>query len=108
MAFLLKPTLQATLFVIWGFVLLNLILLSAFTFFLFNIYLTTFMIWFIITLLAWAIGLIPILKFVFLPWHRKQCRSWTTNDRQCRLSVAFFHPYSNDGGGGERVSMGCH
>lgn len=61
------------------------------------------MIWFIITLVAWAIGLIPILKFVFMPWHRRRCQSWTTNDRQSRLSVAFFHPYCNDGGGGERV-----
>src|SRR5438105_2853846 len=103
MSFLLKPTLQAILFIIWGFILINLILLSAFTFFLFNICLTTFMIWFIITILAWTITLVPILKFVFIPWHRKQCRSWTINNRQCRLSIGFFHPYCNDGGGGERV-----
>ncbi len=103
MPLLLKPTLQLTLFIIWGIILINLILLSAFTFFLFNLCLTTFMIWFIITILGWTIALIPILKFVFVPWYRKQCRSWTTNDRQCRLSVAFFHPYCNDGGGGERV-----
>jgi alpha-1,2-mannosyltransferase len=103
MSFLLKPALQAALFIIWGFILINLILLSAFTFFLLNICLTTFMIWLIITLIAWTITLVPILKFVFIPWHRRQCRFWTTNDRQCRLSVAFFHPYCNDGGGGERV-----
>ncbi|UJR35544.1 hypothetical protein I4U23_028298 [Adineta vaga] len=103
MPFLLKPTLQATLFVVWGLILINLIFLSAFTFFLFNLCLTTFMIWFIITILAWGLALIPILKFVFIPWYRKQCRQWTRNDRQCRLSIAFFHPYCNDGGGGERV-----
>ena len=103
MYFLVKQTFQAGLFVVWGVVLLNLLLLSAFTFFLFNICLTTLMIWFLVTLAAWALALIPILKFVFIPWHRRRCRSWTTNDRQCRLSVAFFHPYCNDGGGGERV-----
>ncbi len=103
MKFLLKPTIQLSLFIIWGFVLINLILLSAFTFFLFNLCLTTFMIWFIITLIGWTIGLVPILKFIFIPWHRRQSRLWTTNDRQCRLSIAFFHPYCNDGGGGERV-----
>ncbi|CAF4608367.1 unnamed protein product [Rotaria sp. Silwood1] len=103
MPFLLKRILREILFVVWGIVLINLILLSAFTFFLFNIYLTTFMIWFIINLLAWSIAIIPTLKFVFIPWYRKKCRSWTINDRQSRLSVAFFHPYCNDGGGGERV-----
>ncbi|CAF0865364.1 unnamed protein product [Adineta ricciae] len=99
----LKSTLQATLFVVWGFILINLILLSAFTFFLFNLCVTTFMIWFIITIIAWVLAVIPIFKFVFIPWRRNQCRSWTRNDRQCRLSIAFFHPYCNDGGGGERV-----
>lgn len=103
MTFLLKPTVQATLFAIWGVVLLNLLFLSAFTFFLFNLYLTTFMLWFIVTVLAWTIGLVPIIKYVFMPWHRKQCRLWTTTTRHSRLSVAFFHPYCNDGGGGERV-----
>ena len=103
MSVLLKPTLQATLFIIWGVILINLILLSAFTFLIFNLCLTTFMIWFVVTLIGWTLGLLPILKFVFIPWHRRRCRSWTRNDRQCRLSVAFFHPYCNDGGGGERV-----
>ncbi|CAF3251225.1 unnamed protein product [Rotaria socialis] len=103
MVFSLKRTLGETLFIIYGIVLIILILLSAFTFFLLNLCLATFMIWFIITTLAWALAIIPILKFIFLPWYRKKCRSWTINERQSRLSVAFFHPYCNDGGGGERV-----
>ncbi|CAF1341078.1 unnamed protein product [Adineta steineri] len=103
MTSLLIPTIQAILFIGWGIALINLILLSAFTFFLFNLCLTTFMIWFLITIFAWILTIIPILKFVFIPWNRKRSHAWTTNERQCRLSVAFFHPYCNDGGGGERV-----
>ena len=103
MPVLLKPTIQSALFIIWGVVLIILILLSAFTFFLFNVCLTTLMIWLIVTLLAWAIGLIPVLKFVFVPWHRRQCRAWMSENGSYRKTVAFFHPYCNDGGGGERV-----
>lgn len=101
--FSIKKLVQNILFIVWGVVLVSLILLSAFTFFLFNLCLVTFMIWFIISIFTWTLAIIPVLKFVFLPWHRKKCRSWTTKNQQSRLSVAFFHPYCNDGGGGERV-----
>ena len=103
MSFSFKRVLQKALVVICIALSIKLILLSAFTFFLFNLCVTTFMIWFIITALTWTIALVPIFKFLFIPWHRKQCRSWTINNRQCRSSIAFFHPYCNDGGGGERV-----
>ncbi len=102
MWYLLKRLLQVTLFLIWGLTLIYLILLSSFTFILFNICLTIFLFWFILTLIGWSIALIPILKFVFIPWHRRQCRLWTKNKQKSRLSVAFFHPYCNNKGGNER------
>ena len=100
---LLKRLFLASLFIIWGLTLVNLILVSAFTFVLFNICLTIFLCWLIPTLTAWSIALIPILKFVFIPWHRQQCRSWTINDQKSRLSIAFFHPYCHYSNGHERV-----
>jgi alpha-1,2-mannosyltransferase len=59
--------------------------------------------WLIPTLLAWSVAFIPILKYVFIPWHRRQCRLWTINEQKSRLSIAFFHPYCNNGSGNERV-----
>ena len=103
MRYLLKRLFSVILLSVWGLTLIYLILLSSFTFFVFNIFLTIFLFWFILTLIGWSAALIPILKFVFIPLHRQQCRSWTKNDRQSRLSVAFFHPYCNDGDGVDRV-----
>lgn len=103
MSLLENPTIRSGLFIIWGVTLILLILLSTFTFFLFNVCITTLMAWLLVTLLAWIIGLIPIMKYVFIPWHRRQCRSWIGTDGQSRKSIGFFHPYCNDGGGGERV-----
>jgi alpha-1,2-mannosyltransferase len=96
---LLKRLLQVILFIIWSITLIYFIVLSSFTFILFNICLTIFLFWFILTLIGWSISLIPILKFVLIPWHRRQCRLSIQN----RLSVAFFHPYSNNGNGSERI-----
>jgi alpha-1,2-mannosyltransferase len=103
MWYLLKRLFLVILLIIWGLTLINLILLSAFTFFLVNICLTIFLFWLIPTLIAWSIALIPIIKYVFIPWHRRQCRLWTINEQESRLSVAFFHPYCHNGSGIERV-----
>ncbi|CAF3627446.1 unnamed protein product [Adineta steineri] len=100
---LLKLLFQITLFFIWTFTLIYLIFLSILVFILFNICLTIFLFWFILTLIGWSIALIPILIFVFIPWYRRQCRLWTINNRQSRLSVAFFHPYCNHTSGRERI-----
>lgn len=103
MAFHVKLNFQTIVSILVGFVLVCLILLSALTFLLLNVCLTTLMISFIVALLTGSVALIPIFKFLLIPWFRRQCRSWTINDRQSRLSIGFFHPYCNDGGGGERV-----
>jgi alpha-1,2-mannosyltransferase len=94
---------QAILLLIWASTLIYLICLSTFTFLLLNLFLTIFVCSLLLTLTGWCIAFIPILKFIFIPWYRQQCRSWTTNDRKSLLSVAFFHPYCNDEGGAERV-----
>ena len=103
MWYLFKRFLQITFFLIWGLTLLYLIFLSTFTLIIFNICLTVFLFWLLLTLIGWSIACIPILKFVFLPWHRRQCRLWTQNNQRSRLSVAFFHPYCNNRSGNERV-----
>ena len=103
MAFHIKLNFQNIFFILWGLILVVLILLSSLTLFLFNLCLTTLMIWAIFSLITLSIGLIPICKYLLVPWYRRQCRSWTTNVRRSRLSIGFFHPYCNDGGGGERV-----
>ncbi|CAF2521225.1 unnamed protein product [Rotaria sp. Silwood2] len=100
---LFKRLFQLTLFFIWILTLIYLICLSAFTFVIFNICLIIFLFWFILTLIGWSITLIPILKFVYVPWYHRQCRLWTQNNQQKRYSVAFFHPYCKNGGSSERV-----
>ena len=94
---LLKYLLQLIFFFIWTITLIYLICLSTFIWILFNICLSLFLFWLVCTLIGWTIALIPILKYVFIPWYRRQCQFWTRNKQQCRLSVAFFHPYwTND------------
>ncbi|CAF0826015.1 unnamed protein product [Rotaria sp. Silwood1] len=101
---LFKRLFQLTLFFIWSLTLIFLICLSTFTFVIFNICLTIFLFWFILTLFGWSITLIPILKFVYIPWYHRQCRLWTQNNQQKRYSVAFFYPYyKNDSSSSERV-----
>jgi hypothetical protein len=90
-------------FILWCCTLVNLICLSTFTFILFSFSLILFIVWLFITCTAWLIAIVPLLKFVFLPWYRKQCRLWTTRMRQSRRSVAFFHPYCCTGSDSERI-----
>ncbi len=103
MWYLLKRLFQFIFFLIWGLTLIYLIFLSCFTLIIFNICLTIFLFWFSFTLIGWSIALIPILKFVFIPYHRRQCHSWIKNNQSTRLSVAFFHPYCNNISGNERI-----
>ncbi|CAF1427297.1 unnamed protein product [Rotaria sordida] len=100
---LFKRLFQLTLFFIWSLILIYLIFLSIFTFIIFNICLTIFLFWFIITLIGWSFTIIPILKFVFVPWYHQQCRLWTQKNQQNRYNVAFFHPYCKNVGSSERV-----
>lgn len=103
MWYLVEYAIQLILFVIWGLTLIYLSSLSSFTFILFNLCLGTFLFWFILTSIGWSIAFIPILKYVFIPWHRQQCRLWTREDRQSRFSVAFFHPYCHQKSAQERI-----
>ncbi|CAF1185797.1 unnamed protein product [Didymodactylos carnosus] len=98
----LKFTIQTFLFACWGWTLISLVLLSSFTFFLFNICLASFMFWFLVTLGAWILFIVPFLKFIYLPYRKRQWQEWTAMNN-AKISMAFFHPYCNDGGGGERV-----
>jgi alpha-1,2-mannosyltransferase len=100
---LLKHLFQITFFLIWGLTLIYLIFLSCFTLVIFNICLSVFLFWFSLTLIGWSITLLPILKFVFIPYHYRQCHLWTKNKQSSRQSVAFFHPYCNNRSGNERV-----
>ncbi|CAM4793867.1 unnamed protein product [Rotaria magnacalcarata] len=99
----LKRLSQVTLFCIWSVTLIYLIVLSVFTIIIFNIFLIIFLFWFILTLFGWSFTLIPIVKFVFIPWHHRQCRLWTKNKQQKHSSIAFFHPYSKNGNNSERI-----
>ena len=103
MWFVLKRLFQATCFTIWALTLINLIILSTVTFFCFNLALAIFLFWLFITSAGWLVAIVPILKFVFVPWYRRECRSWTRQQRKSRRSVAFFHPSGNDGGERERI-----
>jgi len=94
MFYLVKRFLQLIFVFIWCLTLINLILLSSILFIISNIFLLIFLFWLILTLCAWSIAFIPILKYVFLPWHRRQCRLWTRNYREKRYSVAFLHQSS--------------
>lgn len=100
---LLKRLFQFTFFLIWSLTLIYLIFLSCFTLIIFNICLCVFLFWFSLTLIGWSISLIPILKFVFIPYHRRQCHLWTKNNQSSQLSVGFFHPYCNNRSGSERI-----
>lgn len=88
----LKGSFQLTLFFLWIIALTYLITLSTFTFIVYNIFLFIFLFWFVITLCGWFCTFIPILKFVFIPWHLQQCRSWIHNKQGKRTSIGFFHP----------------
>ena len=103
MWYLFTRIFQATCVLLWSCTLFNLICLSLFTFFLFSLVLGIFLFWLIVTAIAWSLGLIPVLKFVVIPWYQRQCRSWTRKTRQSRLSVAFFQPYCTTGSDSERV-----
>ncbi len=103
MWYLLKRLFQVILFFIWSWLLIYLIFLSIFTLIIFNICLTIFVFWFILTLIGWSIAFIPILTFVFIPWYRRHCRLWTIEGQRGRFSVAFFHPYCDNGNDSEQV-----
>lgn len=92
---------QGVAFFLWICILVNLFWLSIFTWFLFLITLTIFLFWFFLTALGWLFTFVPILKFVFIPWHRRRCRQSLGDPR--RFSVAFFHPYPSDGSENERI-----
>lgn len=100
---LLKYLVQAIFFVIWTLILINLICLSTFTFILFSICLSLFLFWLIFTLIGWSIAWIPIVKFVYIPWYRRQCQLAIKTTEQHRLSVAFFHPYWKNNIDHERI-----
>ena len=100
---LFKRLLQITFFFIWTSILIYLIIISSFIFIIFTICLTIFLFWFILTLIGWSIALIPILKFVIIPLYRRQCRLWTINTQQSRLSIAFVYPDCNSPDGNERI-----
>lgn len=88
-------------FLLWICILFNLFWLSVFTWILFLISLSIFVFWLSLTLIAWTLTIVPILKFVFIPWRRHRCRSSLGDSN--RFSVAFFHPFPSDGTENERI-----
>ena len=103
MWYVLKYLFQASCFAIWSLTLINLIILSTITFFCCAVAWAIFLFWLFITSAGWLVALVPILKFVFVPWYRRECRSWTRQQRKSRRSVGFFYPSRCEGGESERV-----
>ena len=99
----LKYVFQGACIFFWICILFHLTFISALTFFLFLISTFIFTFWLVLSSIGWFIGIIPIAKFVLIPWLRRRCRFWTKHAQQSRFSVAFFYPYSSTESNEERV-----